>query len=235
MMKLLEINSIETFDYDGQVYDLTVDVDETYNINGVIVHNSRCTSSANVGVHYPSATLLDDINEQRKAYAHSHNGNAPTKLILDGGVEWFDDIQKALCLGADAVMCGNIFARAEEACGDIYWAEDIESAEKEENRVYKKDMTGNFLPKYSGGCWFRDYYGMSTRRAQAETGCAEGRTAEGISKPVPVEYPVAKWVDNMQSYLRSCMTYSNSHTIKEMQENSQMIILGGSGDRAYRK
>ena len=39
----------------------------------------------------------------------------------------------------------------------------------------------------------------------------------------------------MQSYLRSCMTYTNSHTIKELRENAQVIILGGSGDAAYRK
>ena len=28
---------------------------------------------------------------------------------------------------------------------------------------------------------------------------------------------------------------TNSRTIKEMQENAQVIILGGSGDAAYRK
>jgi hypothetical protein len=31
------------------------------------------------------------------------------------------------------------------------------------------------------------------------------------------------------------MTYTNSHTIKEMQENAQVVILGGSGDASYRK
>ena len=39
----------------------------------------------------------------------------------------------------------------------------------------------------------------------------------------------------MEAYLRSCMTYTNSHTIKELRENAQVIILGGSGDAAYRK
>lgn len=192
---------------------------------------SRCTSSCNVSIHYPSATLIDNVNEERKKYAHSHNGNAPTKIILDGGVEWFDDIQKAICLGADAVMCGNIFARTEEACGKTKYARSLEDA-----------MNGNYLSSsiisaYPDNTFrkFREYYGMSTRRAQKETGGEGNRTSEGISRPVPVEYPVAKWVDNMQSYLRSCMTYTNSHTIKEMQENAQVIILGGSGDSSYRK
>lgn len=232
MMKLLEIDTIEYFDYNGKVYDLTVDVDETYNIKGVIVHNSRCTSSCNVSVHYPVATLLDQINEERKAYAHSHNGNAPTKIIADGGIGWFDDIQKALALGADAVMAGKIFAECEEACGPIYYAKSMENA------------INKIMCHYPGEnlCmddWkkFRDYYGMSSKRAQLQISDDKTKlkTSEGIDKPVEVKYPVAKWVDNMQSYLRSCMTYTNSHTIKELRENAQVIILGGSGDAAYRK
>ena len=169
---------------------------------------SRCTSSANVGVHYGLATLIDQLNEQRKAYAHAHNGYAPTKLIVDGGISNFDDINKSIALGADAVMCGNLIARSEEACGDIY------------------ELNGERV---------RDYYGMSTKRAQRITGGKGDRTSEGIDKPIKVEYPIAKWVDNMQSYLRSAMTYTNSRSIKEMQENAQVIILGGSGDLAYRK
>lgn len=185
---------------------------------------SRCTSSCNVSIHYPSATLIDNINEERKKYAHSHNGKAPTKIILDGGVEWFDDIQKAIALGADAVMCGNIFARTFEACGEVKRSDGM--------IVEPKNYQWNIE---AGHTLYREYYGMSTRRAQKETGGDGSRTSEGISRPVKVEYSVTKWVDNMQSYLRSCMTYTNSHTIKEMQENAQVIILGGSGDAAYRK
>lgn len=206
---------------------------------------SRCTSSANVGVHYPSATLIDDINEQRKAYAHSHNGNAPTKLILDGGVGWFDDIQKALCLGADAVMCGKIFAECDEACEPVFTAKSLEDAMNGKRNlsasVYGDEIQVDEMScekmRACGYRIFRDYYGMSSKRAQKQISDDKTKlkTSEGIDRPVEVKYPVAKWVDNMQSYLRSCMTYTNSHTIKEMQENAQVIILGGSGDAAYRK
>lgn len=190
----------------------------------------RCTSSCNVSIHMGLATLIDMMNEERKAYAHSHNGNAPTKIIADGGIGWFDDIQKAIALGADAVMCGKIFAECEEACEPIYWSRDERTACNKDCRVYEPVNT-------VGEGWkrFRDYYGMSTKRAQKLSGGNGNKTSEGIDKPVEVKYPVAKWIDNMQSYLRSCMTYTNSRTIKEMQENAQVIILGGSGDAAYRK
>lgn len=204
-------------------------------MRATIGSGSRCTSSANVSIHYGTATLLDQLNEERKAYAHSHNGNAPTKIIADGGIGWFDDIQKALALGADAVMAGKIFAECEEACGPIYYSSCFNTAS--EIKIYPKNK--NELERWTSDGYkpFRDYYGMSTKKSQKLIGDnkCKLKTSEGIDKPVKVKYPVAKWVDNMQSYLRSCMTYTNSHTIKELRENAQVIILGGSGDAAYRK
>lgn len=204
---------------------------------------SRCTSSANVSIHFGMATLLDQINEERKSYAHSHNGNAPTKIIADGGIGWFDDIQKALALGADAVMAGKIFAECEEACEPTYWIgchnEKLPDRITEHTTKYKDEW--EVQRAFSGTSTVpvrcRDYYGMSSKRAQLQISDDKTKlkTSEGIDKPVEVKYPVAKWVDNMQSYLRSCMTYTNSHTIKELRENAQVIILGGSGDASYRK
>ena len=201
---------------------------------------SRCTSSANVSIHYGMATLLDQLNEERKSYAHSHNGNAPTKIVADGGIGWFDDIQKALALGADAVMCGKIFAECEEACEPTYWIGCHNG--NLPNKVHTKYESQWAAERaFSGSAAIivrcRDYYGMSSKRAQKQISDdkCKLKTSEGIDKPVEVKYPVAKWIDNMQSYLRSCMTYTNSHTIKELRENAQVIILGGSGDAAYRK
>lgn len=202
---------------------------------------SRCTSSANVSIHYGMATLLDQLNEERKSYAHSHNGNAPTKLIADGGIGWFDDIQKALALGADAIMAGKIFAECEEACEPTYWlgCYDRKLPDRITEDTIKYEDEWHVQRAFSGSAAVpvrcRDYFGMSSKRAQKITGGSGNKTSEGIDRPVEVKYPVAKWVDNMQSYLRSCMTYTNSHTIKELRENAQVIILGGSGDAAYRK
>ena len=206
-------------------------------MRATIGSGSRCTSSANTSIHYGTATLLDQLNEERKAYAHSHNGNTPTKIIADGGINWFDDIQKALALGADAVMCGKIFAECEEACGPIYYAMNLEVANNKECRIVPANKNDGLEFEKEGYKKFREYAGMSTKKMQeliSDNKC-KLKTSEGIIKPVEVKYPVAKWVDNMQSYLRSCMTYTNSHTIKELRENAQVIILGGSGDAAYRK
>lgn len=210
-------------------------------MRSTIGSGSRCTSSANVSIHYGTATLLDQLNEERKSYAHSHNGNAPTKIIADGGIGWFDDIQKALALGADAVMCGKIFAECEEACEPVVYAKNIELACNPDCCLDTNfvDKFGQVVPEEERYEYkkFREYAGMSTKKMQMliSDNKSKLKTSEGIIKPVEVKYPVAKWVDNMQAYLRSCMTYTNSHTIKELRENAQVVILGGSGDVAYRK
>ena len=195
---------------------------------------SRCTTACNVSIYYPPATLLDELHREKLLYAKENNGNTPTKIILDEGITNFDEIQKAIALGADAVMSGYIFALAEEACGEIGYSKNIEEF-GEGNYITKEEYDKLEEKEKKELKPFRDYYGMSTKKAQNIVNGKATRTAEGISKPVPVKYPVAKWVDNMQSYLRSAMTYTNSGNLEEFKENTQVIILGGTGDFCYRK
>jgi IMP dehydrogenase/GMP reductase len=195
---------------------------------------SRCITACNTSIYYPPATLLDELHREKLLYAKENNGNAPTKIILDGGITNFDEIMKALALGADAVMSGYLFAIAEEACGEIGYAKNITEYGKG-NYLEKEEYNklGNDEKKEMNK--FRDYYGMSTKKAQSIVNGRATKTSEGISKPVMIEYPVAKWVDNMQSYMRSAMSYTNSGNLDEFRENTQLIILGGSGDFCYRK
>ena len=208
---------------------------------------SRCTSSANVGVHTPMATLLDEINEIRESLinynklAEKQNQQLMkiTKVVADGGIGWFDDINKALALGADAVMIGKSFAECEEACGEIKWAFSMDDyiagnwfMTDEVKRWINLINDGEFTLEDDNNPHklkpFRDYYGMSTKRAQNETKSNGVRTSEGIDRPVEVKYPVAKWLNNVESYLRSAMTYTNSQTIEEFNKAECIILAGNS-------
>lgn len=188
---------------------------------------SRCTTSANVGIHYPLATLLDEINTIKRAC-----NNVKTKVIADGGIYNFDDINKCLALGADAVMIGRAFAECEEACGKVLYSFNKEFFSK--GIGYTKKEASNMGANRDLKA-YRDYYGMSTKKAQKETGGEGNKTSEGISNPVEVKYPVSKWVDNMQSYLRSAMSYCDSSNLEQFKKKATLIILGGSGDFSYRK
>ena len=215
---------------------------------------SRCTTSCNVGVHYPTATLLDELRmEKEKAKEIRITGfHGKTDIIADGGIQNFDDIQKAICLGANAVMSGRIFAKAEEASEPIVFlhpdnldmADAIPAADyydKLEELKAKSEMFGGKINTYwdsyrrlSSRKPYRLYYGMSTKMAQKLTGGNGTTTAEGIAKPILVEYPISKWAENAAAYMKSCMSYTGCRTIQEMIDNTTLII-NDSTDKSFRK
>ena len=214
---------------------------------------SRCTTSCNVGVHYPTATLVDRLRMEKEDWEQSHDGKSRTNIIVDGGISNFDDIQKCIALGSWAVMSGSIFAKAQEACEPIVFlhpdnlnmADAIPAEEYAEKLAELKERSDLYWGTDENEYWvayrklsqrkpYRLYYGMSTKLAQKKTGGKGDVTAEGIARPIPVEYPIAKWADNMASYMRSCMSYTGCRTIEEMRDETELII-NLSGDKSFRK
>ncbi|NIU01493.1 MAG: hypothetical protein GWN01_11425, partial [Nitrosopumilaceae archaeon] len=56
--ELIEIHTLETHEYNGVTHDLEVEEDHSYNIDGVIVHNSVCTTRKMTGVGYPQLSAI---------------------------------------------------------------------------------------------------------------------------------------------------------------------------------
>lgn len=122
-------------------------------------------------------------------------------------------------------MLGEIFAKTEEACGEIIEKCLLNSTEKV---IY--ELKNKFFPTKS--C--REYYGMSTRKAQQEFGNSENKTAEGISKFVEIEYTLDQWVDNFKHYLQSAMSYTNSKTLEEF-KNAKVEIMSNQSFNSFYK
>lgn len=172
-----------------------------------------CTTSANSGVHYPMGSLLEDIYEQKLYYKDKSNIKF-AKIVADGGFSNFDQINKALALGADFVMLGKIFAKTVEACGDIRSAiyPNKEALKEKEFQSWIREQHIKTIKSYE--CK-RAYYGMSTKKAQVEFGKEGNKTAEGISTLVQVDYTIAGWVDNFKHYLQSAMSYTDCVTLDD--------------------
>lgn len=250
-MKLVEIKTIKKLNKKKTVYDIEVDSEHNYFANNFLVHN--CTTRCNVGVGYPTATLIDELRME-KEHTEEWDGEAKTEIIVDGGIQNFDDIQKCIALGAFAVMSGSIFAKAEEACEPIVFlhpdnlsmADAISVEDYYEKLEELKEKSDKFCgdPKFNI-YWdsyrrlslrkpYRLYYGMSTKKAQKLTGGSGNVTSEGIERPILVEYPIAKWAENMADYMKSCMSYTGCKTIEELRENTKLIV-NLSSDRSFRK
>ena len=79
---------------------------------------AACTSRGVLGLGVPQVTATVDCAAARDAYFKKTARYVP--IITDGGMSKGGDVCKALACGADAVMVGSAFARAEEAPGRGY-------------------------------------------------------------------------------------------------------------------
>lgn len=180
-----------------------------------------CTTSSNVSIHYPMASLVNECYEISKEF---HN---PTKILADGGFKNYSDIIKALALGANAVMIGSIFNKCLESCSDTYTLGRVEYTKlgkEEANYLYKN---GETLYKY--------YRGMSTKEVQKSWNRKELKTGEGISKYNKVEYTLSGWRENFTDYLRSAMSYSNSRNLEEFIGKAQWVKISQNAFNRFNK
>lgn len=132
--KFKKIEKIEQHPFSGDVYDLEVENDHSYNIEGVIVHNSLCSTRRVTGHGIPQLSAI--LLARRTLYSLRTN----VRLIADGGIRTSGDVVKALAAGADSVMVGNIFAGTDEAPGELISREDGSQSKK-----YRGQSSKNFL------------------------------------------------------------------------------------------
>ncbi|NJR51930.1 MAG: GuaB3 family IMP dehydrogenase-related protein [Leptolyngbyaceae cyanobacterium CSU_1_3] len=81
---------------------------------------AACTSRGVLGVGVPQATAIADCAAARDEYFRETGNYVP--IIADGGLITGGDICKCIACGADGVMIGSPFARAQEAPGrGFHW------------------------------------------------------------------------------------------------------------------
>lgn len=222
---------------------------------------NACTTAANAAIYTPMASLIDEcVSIKKNVERDKYNYKSVPKIIADGGFNNYDDIIKALALGADYVMCGKIFAQCEEACGEklqkflysdgIYRYLNYYAATKAKADMDMANSSNIFTAKQSIKTsinetpepypikayneTYRNYYGMSTKRAQKEMGKENLHTSEGIERLVTVEYSLLGWIDNFIDYLRSAMSYCNATTLDAF-KTAKIIKITNSARNSYFK
>lgn len=181
---------------------------------------SGCLTSANTGIHYPMASLIHECYEYKK------KGDYKTKIVADGGFRNYDDIIKAIMLGADYVMLGGILNKCLESCSTTKLF-GISLSEKTAKYVWNNHKK---LRKHMK----KSFRGMSTKEVQKKWGRETLKTSEGIVKTNPVEYTLEQWVENFTDYLKSAMSYTNSRTLKEFRD-SQFVFISENALKRYNK
>jgi len=178
-----------------------------------------CTTAANVSINYPMGSLIEECRKARQQYGKLCN----TKIVADGGIRNYSDIIKSLALGADYVMIGSTFNKSIESAGFNY-------------------LYGIKIPlKTAEALWRwgfpikKKYRGMSTKAVQRSWGKSNLVTAEGITKYQKVEYTLEQWTENFKDYLKSCMSYSGTKTLKEFVNEAEWIYITNSARKRFEK
>jgi len=182
---------------------------------------SGCLTSANTGVHYPMASLINEC------YRIKFSGEYKTKIVADGGFRNYDDIIKALALGSDYVMLGGVLNKTLESCSENLLFKLIPLDE-----IKSKYLWDNF-PKLRKH-FYKQFRGMSTKEVQKKWGKKKLTTSEGIVKLNKVETTLSSWTENFIDYLKSAMSYTNSKNLEEFKESEVIFITKNSLDRYHK-
>lgn len=204
---------------------------------------SQCTT-ANTGIFYPMGSLIINTIKVRHMYRDYNYSEEEDeipeiikwpKIVADGGFNTFGDIIKALALGADYVMLGKVFAKSVEACGEIkplnYLPNNFDVLKDGPFQNYIRKQNMDIIERWH--C-IREYYGMSTKRAQKEFGKEGNKTEEGIASHVEIEYTLSDWITRFTDYLRSAMSYTNAHNLNGFIGKVEYGILSPTAIRTFK-
>lgn len=159
---------------------------------------SACKTREATGVGIPQLTAVASCAAVARQY------HIP--IIADGGIRGGNDVSKALCAGANAVMVGSLFAGTDESPGEVF---------HDEGRRWKM------------------YRGSASAEHQfdrTKSGSLDGmRAPEGVPRRVLYTGPVQMIVWELLGGLRSSMSYAGARDIQRFQNLGRFVWQSRSG------
>lgn len=201
---------------------------------------SGCITTSNTAIHHGIVNLLCKIYEIKKHVdmcydLESDEYQCVTQVIADGGIRNYSDVIKALALGADYVMIGGEFAKLVESCAQTY-GYDYDNhgfmIDPLDGEISIREIGGGFSivrKKSERDCvvdkLYKVFYGMASKRGQEDLFGKKKGTSEGIERKVACTTNVDKWVENMNDYLASAMSYCDIKEISDFNPDNVEVFL----------
>lgn len=212
-----------------KTYDIEVENDHSYNIEGIIVHNSACITRKMTGCGVPMVSLILECAD----IAHSVNG----MICADGGIVEVGDICKAFALNADFVMIGGMFAGTDEAEGEVI----TKCFKTNEYTMYVNcDPEHNVLEPDQPMYDFKNYklyYGMSSTLANNKFagGMKDYKASEGREVLIPYTGSLDKIIQDIKGGIASACTYIGAIKVKDMPKCATLIRVNNTINRVFEK
>lgn len=161
-----------------------------------------CKTRTVAGTGVPQITAVMEAREEMEKKKRK------IPIISDGGVREPGDVGKAIAAGADSVMVGSIFAGTDASPGDFI-------------------KIGGVLQKRVRGMASRKVLEDRKKISQSTTKISV-YAEEGRETFTPYQGSTEEIVNEMVGGLRSAMSYTGSHTIKQLQK-AELIHISGYG------
>ncbi len=162
---------------------------------------TTCITRLVTGCGVPQLTAVMECAKIAKKY------NVP--IIADGGIQKSGDIVKAIGAGADTVMLGGALAGTEESPGVIM------------RRGDKKFKVCRGSASFS--------VTLKRKNINLEKKDLNEVVPEGVESLVPYKGPIIDLISQFIGGLKSGMSYTNSHTIAELQKNTEFVRITNAG------
>lgn len=167
---------------------------------------SICTTRIVSGVGMPQISAVRECAVVAKKLGKS--------IIADGGIKFSGDITKALAMGANSVMIGNLLAGSDESPGETILYQ---------GRTYKV---------YRGmGSLGAMKLGSKDRYAQADVTDQSKLVPEGIEGKVPYRGSASGILHQLIGGLRSGMGYLGAKDVQDLQEKAKFVRISPQGLR----
>jgi IMP dehydrogenase len=174
---------------------------------------SICTTRVVAGIGVPMITAVMEC--ARAAAEHD------VPVIADGGIRFSGDITKALAVGANTTMIGNLFAGTDESPGEMILYQGRSFKE------YRGMGSIGAMRRGSRDRYFQDAFDLDS----PGSGGTEKLVPEGIEGRVAHKGSVAAMVHQLVGGLRAGMGYCGCATIGELQRNGKLIRITPAGFR----
>lgn len=188
--------------YEGALDLIKCDVDA---VKVGIGPGSVCTTRIVAGVGVPQLTAISECARACRP--------AGIPLIADGGVKNSGDVVKALAMGADVVMAGNMFAGTAESPGEII------SIDGKKYKTYHGSST-------YAAAKVRNKLGDFEKLAKTQTTRVEGAEAVVVYKG-----SVCDLLPKVMGGIQSGMSYCGAANLEELRKNAKFIMVTSTGVR----
>jgi IMP dehydrogenase len=166
---------------------------------------SICTTRVVAGVGMPQISAVMECSKCARKKGKT--------IIADGGIKFSGDVTKALALGANSVMIGNLLAGTEESPGETVLFQ---------GRTYKVYRGMGSLAAMAEGS--KDRYGQMDVDN-------DKLVPEGIEGRVPFKGSVAAVIHQLEGGLRSGMGYLGAKNVKTLQASPRWVQITSAGLR----